>query len=36
MEKGVAFGNVSQHYFVFFFFQFQVVQIFLFGLFDFI
>ena len=35
MEKGVAFGNVSQHLF-FFFFHFQVVQIFLFGLFDFI
>ena len=34
MEKGVAFGNVSQHLFIFF--QFQVVQIFLFGLFDFI
>ena len=35
MEKGVAFGNVSQHLFIYFF-QFQVVQIFLFGLFDFI
>ena len=35
MEKGVAFGNVSQQL-CFFFFQFQVVQIFLFGLFDFI
>ena len=35
MEKGVAIGNVSQQLLCFFF-QFQVVQIFLFGLFDFI
>ena len=33
MEKGVAFGNVSR--LLWFFFQFRVVQIFLFGLFDF-
>ena len=35
MEKGIAFGNVSQQL-LWVFFQFQVVQIFLFGLFDFI